>query len=278
MSNYLIREYKNEDIEQLTALWLKNFDDEEHFVSEFFRMLKDVGTGLVAEIDGKIAGAAYVLCGQELISEPSEPFSEHEHAPICGYIYAVAVNEEFRHNGIGGALVKAAAEKAREREADVVTILPAEESLYGWYEELIGVKCALYRKKETIKSAPLELYMPLSSTEYMLWRENMLKDRPHLHLSNPSLELEKIMCVEYGGGFYAAGCGIAAAYKDGDKGIIRELICADESERQIVAASIGAALGVEEVELYSPADEGEFYIAADRDIIPKNCVWNLSFD
>lgn len=275
MSNCIIREYENKDVEKLKALWLENFEDEENFVNQFFRMLKDTGTGLVAEIDGTIAGAAYVLCGQELIL-PS--CGEKEHAPVCGYIYAVAVNKNYRHNGIGGALVKAAAEKAREREAEIITILPAEESLYGWYEKLIGVKCALYRKKQIIKSAPLELYMPLSSTEYMLWRENLLKDRPHLHLSDFSLELERIMCVENGGGFYAAGCGIAAAYKDGEKGIIRELICADESQRRIVAASIGTALGVEEVELYSPAESGELYIAADRDIIPADTVWNLSFD
>ncbi len=277
MSNFIIREYEGRDIGKLTDLWLRNFDDGEHFVGEFFRLLRDMGTGIVAEINGEIAGAAYVLCGQELILGSGNPFSNNGKSPVCGYIYGVAVDEEFRHQGIGGALVKAAAVKAREREADVVTLLPAEKSLYGWYEEIIGVKCALYRKKERIKSAPLELYMPLTSTEYMLWRENMLKDRPHLHLSNPSLEFEKILCAENGGGFFAAGCGIGAGYKDGECGIIRELICADESERHIVAASIGAALGVEEVELYSPSEEGEPYIAADRDI-PKDCIWNLSFD
>ncbi len=278
MSDFLIREYNPDDIEALTALWIRNFDDEEHFVSEFFRMLGDMGTGVVAEADGTIAGAAYVLCGQELLSGTGEVLADDEHAPVCAYIYAVAVDDKFRHQGIGAALTKAAAEKGREREADIITILPAEESLYHWYEEIIGVKCVLRRKKEIIKSDPLELFMPLSATEYMLWRENMLKDVPHLHLSYPSLEFERILCKENGGGFYAAGCGIAAAYKDGDKGIIRELICTDESERNIVASSIGAALGVEEVIVYSPSEDGEPYIAADRDIIPKNCVWNLSFD
>ena len=278
MGNFQIREYKTADIPELTAIWTDAFGDSEHLVSEFFRMLPDMGSGLVAECDGELAGAAYILTGQELILKRRAAFEDDDSAPVCGYIYAVAVKEGFRHGGIGGALVKAAAEKGRKRGAKLISVLPESEGLYGWYQELLGVKPVLYRKKELIKSEPKELYMSMSSTEYMLWRENMLKDRPHLHLSNPSLEFEKILCVENGGGYYAAGCGIAAAYKKDGRGVITELICADESERSIVAASIGAALEVPEVLLYTPAPEGEPYIAADSDIIPGDCVWNLSFD
>ena len=280
MSKLTIREYESADIGSLTELWLQNFtNDTAQFVGDFFRMLRDMGTGLVAEVDGKLAGSAYVLCGQELILGQEDTLTEdNDSAPVCGYIYAVSVDKSFRSLGIGAALVKAAAQKAKDRGADIICTLPAEKSLYRWYEALIGVKCVLHRSREVVKSAPMEMYMPLTSTEYMLWRENMLSGRPHIHFSTPSLEFERKLCLDSGGGFYAAGCGIAAAYKSGDRGIIVELICTDECERRIVAASIGDALGVKEVVLYSPSETGEPYIAADSNIIPKDCVWNLSYD
>ena len=278
MSDFEIREYRPEDIPQLSALWQETFGDSEHFVSEFFRMLPDMGTGLAAVSGDSVMGAAYVLTGQELVLNRLEHFTDEDCAPVIGYIYAVSVFPDFRNRGIGSALVKAAAEEAGKREADIVCTLPASESLYKWYGELIGVNCVLRRSSEIIGSAPLEMYMPLSSAEYMLRRENMLSGRPHLHLSAPSLEFERILCAESGGGFYAAGCGIAAAYKENGRGVITELICADENQRERAAASIGDALGVSEVELLSPSSGGSAYIAADSDKIVPDTVWNLSFD
>ena len=272
MTDCTIREYSAEDIPALSSLWKRSFGDGERLVAEFFRLLPDMGTALAA-VSGanEVLGMASVITGMELISSAKKP-------PVCGYIYAVAVDESSRGQGLGRALTVAAAKKAVEREAEIICTLPAEASLYGWYEELIGVKCALRRSVRTIDSAPLELSMELSSTEYMLWRENMLRGRTHLHLSNPSLEFQRILCRENGGGFYAAGSGIAAAYRDGDTGVIRELICADAAQRETVAASIGAALGTARVLLYEPDPDGLPYIAADPGSIPEDCLWNLSFD
>lgn len=270
MTEYAIREYASGDVPALTALWRRTFGDGERLLADFFRLLPDMGTGVVAEGGGELAGAAYALTGMELVSGAPK-------APVCGYIYAVAVDERLRGRGLGGALTRAAAEKARERGAEIICTLPAERPLYGWYESLLGLRCALRRRVERIESAALEPGMELSSTEYMLWRENMLAGRRHLRLSQPSLEFERCLCRENGGGFYAAGSGIAAAYRDGDTGLIRELLCADGG-RARVAASVGALLGVRDVVLYSPSAEGEEYIAADPALVPPDCVWNLSFD
>ena len=271
MTDATVREYVPADIPALTALWKKTFGDSEELIGDFFRLLPDMGTAVAAEKDGKIVGGAYVLTGMELRGRPGK-------APVCGYIYAVAVEEKYRHGGIGRELVEAAAEKAREREAAFVCTLPAEESLYKWYEDILGVKKALSCETRTVSPAPEEPCMKLTSSEYMLWRETMLRDRVRLHLSNTSLEFTRLLCEAYGGGLYACGSGICAAYLDGDACVIRELISMNSGECDRIAASVAAGLGAKRCEYRLPAADGTPYIAAEPGFVPADCVWNLSFD
>lgn len=271
MTDAVIREYRPSDIPALTALWTKTFGDSEKLIGDFFRLLPDMGTAMAAELDGRIIGSAYVITGMELRGLSGK-------APVGGYIYAVAVEEEYRHNGTGRALVKAAAVKAREREAAFVCTLPAEESLYKWYEDVLGVKKALFCETHLVYSAPPEPCMKLTSSEYMLWRETLLHGKVRLHLSNAGLEFMRLLCEEYGGGLYACGSGICAAYLEGKKCVIRELISMDDNECDRIAASVGAELGAELCEYRLPSADGIPYIAAEPGFIPADCVWNLSFD
>ena len=273
MTAFNIREYEPADIPALTALWARTFGDSEGLIGAFFRLLPDMGSGAVAVKDGQVIGAAYVITGLELAGAGAKP-------PVCGYIYAVAVDEAHRHLGAGRALTLAAAQLGRGRGAEIICTLPAELSLYGWYRDILGVDCALRRKTHFIRSAAVDPCMKLSASEYGLWRENMLMGRAHLRLSCSSLEFARLLCEEYGGGLFACGSGIAAAFKDESRGIIRELICRDDGERDHVAASIGAALGTEHVLVFEPASggEGEPYIAALPGAVPPDCIWNLSFD
>ena len=273
MADFILREYENTDIPALISLWNRTFGDSERLLGEFFRLLPDMGSGVVAVRHGQVIGAAYALTGMELANVGND-------APVCGYIYAVAVEEAHRRLGAGRALTVAAAELAKKRGARVICTLPAEASLYGWYKNILGVDCALWRKKRRISSAAIDPCLRLSAAEYGQRREAILQDKPHLRLSTPSLEFQRLLCEEYGGGFFACGSGIAAAYADGSRGILRELLCVDEKETDKVAASVGAALGTDEALLCDPAgpDEGEPYIAALPGFVPADCIWNLSMD
>ena len=273
MCDWTIREYTPADVPQMAALWQRSFGDSEGFVQAFFAALPDMGSGVVAVCGEKVIGAAYTLNGQELLDGTGAK------APVIGYLYGVSVEREYRHHGIGGALVKAVYALSQKREAKIVCTLPAEASLYDWYEKLLGLRPVLYRKKQAVKAAQLELSMELSSTEYMIWRENMLRGQAHLHLSNYALEFEKKLLKEYGGGFFAVESGIAAAYVENGVGLIRELIVPDSKLLPRAASSVAYALGVEQAWLYLPASaqDGERYIAADS-ALPEGCIWNLSFD
>lgn len=270
MTDQIIREIFPTDVPALSALWQQVFGDSKALIADFFRLLPQMGAGVAALAEGKPVGAAYALTGMELTGGQAVP-------KTCGYLYAIAVEESCRGWGLGRALTLAAAEKARALGAELICTLPAEASLYSWYKDILGVKAALFRLERRIKSKPLLPCRSIGADEYLLQREALLSGRLHLRLSSACLAFQHCLCLEYGGGFYEVGGGLAAAYREGNTGMIRELLCPPGREPES-AASVGAALGTEQVLLYTPSHEGLPYIAAEAESLPANCVWNLSFD
>ena len=64
-----INKYRQEDIPPLTRLWTATFGDAPELVDRFFELLPSMGTGLVAEANGELLGAAYVLSAELWSSE-----------------------------------------------------------------------------------------------------------------------------------------------------------------------------------------------------------------
>ena len=163
-----VRHYRKDDIPAMRALWRRVFDERESFLDAFFTLLPDIGGAAVAEDDsGALCGAAYALTGYELLAGGESPH--------VGYVYAVAVDERERGRGLGAELTKKAAAICREREAVIVATLPAEQSLYRWYENRIGTTHVLRRERKTAAAQKTVDIIKLTGTEYMLWRENMLR-------------------------------------------------------------------------------------------------------
>lgn len=270
MSDAVIRAYRGGDIPEMSELWQTVFGDSEGFVDSFLRLLPGMGTAAVAEVNGKIAGAAYAVTGMELVSADGK-------AQPCGYIYAVAVAPEFRGSGTGRALTERSAELARECGAEVICTLPAEESLYAWYKTILGTECALHRQRFEVKAAAVIPTQNLSAAEYGRRREALLRDHCRLRPAHTTLEFQRRFCEELGGGLYACG-GICAAYLEDGAAVIKELIAPKGTDAAAIAASIGAALGTERAVYYLPAPDGEPYLAAIPGSIPPDCVWNITFD
>lgn len=271
MADYTIREYRAGDVPALSLLWRDVFGDPLGFTAEFYALLPDMGSAVVAEADGKLVGAAHVLNGFELVGKKKKP-------PVVGYLYAVMVAPAYRGLGIGKALTSDAAQLAKKRESAFVCTLPADAPLYGWYHRILGVECALRRERRETRCAPLEPVGELSATEYLLWRETLLKGKCYLRPSQPTMEFMRRFCRFFGGGLYACGSGICAAEMDGDLCVVKELITPVPEDCERIAASVGAQLGAKKCEYLLPAREGESYIAAPPGVIPADCVWNLSFD
>ncbi len=271
MCDAVIREYRRGDIPEMSALWQAVFGDSEALVNSFLELLPGMGTAAVAEVNGKIAGAAYAVTGMELAGANGK-------TQTCGYIYAVAVAPEFRGGGLGRALTERSAELARARGAEVICTLPAEESLYAWYKTILGTECALHRQRLEVESAAAAPVLSLITAEYGHRREALLKDRCHLRPAHTTLEFQCRFCEELGGGLYSCGGGICAAYLEDGAAVIKELIAPDGTDAAAVAASIGAELGTARAVYYLPAPDGEPYLAAIPGSIPPGCVWNITFD
>ncbi len=262
---FLIRGYAPADEAALTALWKRCFGDSEELIHGFFAMLPELGAGVTAELDGKPVGMAFAICGMALSSGEK-----------CGYIYAVAVDESCRGFGAGAALTRAAADAARGLGAEIICTLPAEASLYPWYEKLISTRFTLCRRRGIIPAGDARGFAPLSAAEYNARREALLAGAPHLTVNDACAELLRLLCEAYGGGLFAVDGGIAAGYLEEDACLIRELICPDDL-REENAAALARQLGAAKAELCSPAPSGNSFVALDRSI-PRDTVWNIAFD
>ena len=270
MADYILRETRAEDYAALKELWQRCFGDPPRLIERFFGLLPELGRGVTAVYRGRAVGASYVLTGLRLVTAQGAEKS-------CGYIYAVAVDESCRGMGIGGALSAAAAEAARKAGAEMICTLPAEDSLYGWYEKLIGVKCALRRTARQVKACAGADCLPISAAEYESLREKLLRGKAHIRFPKAYLEFQRELCTQYGGGFYSLRGGIAAAYREGDSAFIRELIMPDGADRDSAAAAVAGALGAEWALCFEPDPDGEKFMAADSPL-PPDCQWNLALD
>lgn len=265
------REYRAEDIPALSALWKECFGDSDGFIKSFFAALPSIGCGAVAEVGGEVAGAAYAITAQELVTP-------HGGARRVGYIYGVGVHERFRGLSLGIGVTETAARLARGMDVEIIATLPADEGLYKFYEKTLGARRQLCRERVRIAPAAGAEVTRINSEEYLRCREALLAERVHLRLDGAAMAFEEAMLTEYSGGLFAVNGGIAAAYLDGGRAVIPELLLpSGQGGERECAAAVCAALGAAEGELFLPSARGESYIAADC-AIPADCVWNLSFD
>lgn len=271
MTAYCIREYRPGDRAALTALWRQVFGDPEEVVAAFFDALPRMGIGAVAEAEGRPVGAAYVLDALAVVDAAGRERR-------CGYLYAVAVDPEHRHQGLGAKLSQEAASLSLSRGTTFICTLPAEPSLYAWYEEILGLGCALHRKRYTVIARPVWPAERLCPGDYLARREVLLAGVPHLRPAPAVMDFAGQFYALFGGGLYACGGGLCAVYVDDGRVLIRELIAPAGVAAADVAAALCAALGCQTGQYILPDNEGEPYLAAPAGALPPDCVWNLSFD
>ena len=261
-----VREIQPGDREALVALWCGVFGDPRACVEEFLRLLPEMGGGVAAFEDGRLIGAAYIVTGLQLL--------EGGKSRRCGYLYAVAADEAYRRRGVGAALSRAAAALGRARGAELICTLPAEDGLYGWYERVLGARCALHRVRRCFDSAPGVPVRPLAPADYLARREALLAGRPHLAPEPAAMAYEAFSLGAYGGGLYALGGGIAAAWVEDGLCTVFELL----GEAPEAAASLAAFLGAERAALWQPAPAGEKYLAFVPADLPPDTVGALVFE
>lgn len=263
-----IREYKSSDIPALTRLWSDVFGDSEALVKRFFELLPSMGTGFVAYLDKHIYGAAYAL--DAFLHLPDGETKK------LTYIYAVAVREDARGSGMGAELSRACMRYAWESLNDICCTLPAEQSLYAWYESRCGLKAVGGCRYETVNAgAMLDGIRRLHADEYSFLREDKLKGLPHASFGYGYMLFQEAIFAELGGGFFEYNGGIACGYVE--DGVLRIKEALGDSPEFI--AALCKMLGAGSAEVRRAAPDGGNYMAVYRaEDYPSDTVFNITLD
>lgn len=136
----MIRHADKHMLPQLIQLWEACFGDGEEY-SSFFFSHKMIGTEyfenqLVYIEDDKVVSMLSILPAKIRQKNGLKTF---------WYIYGVATAVEYRSRGYAGNLIHYVFELAKQKNA-VVGLVPASESLYGYYEKM-GFQTYFYKKK-----------------------------------------------------------------------------------------------------------------------------------
>lgn len=274
----------------LTEIWKAAFGDDDKFIDLFMKQVYTPGMASVAECDGKIVSAIYLLTGTALVMPQGRAVA----SPYC---YTLGTLEEYRGRGLGAAVSEHIMRTAM-LSAPMVSLVPAQESLYGWYADTFGLLPISRTREALIPTAELDEVSPVmarahrvDAESYARVRELTLAGKCHVRFSVQLLKWYDRYIRSDGGGLYLldvdghAGC--AACEPDGQRLSVKELLLPRGSFRDALSA-LSALFKCSEVHVRTPLffpGEGkarDFAVArmADGLVLPeKDSVWwGLAFD
>ena len=228
MSDFAIRSWRPEDRPQLKALWQTAFGDSDEYIDGFFGAFLRDDACVVAEADGAVVSAMYVIPGIRL-------FPYRKNVLTAGYTYALATLPAYRGRGIGRAVYRAACETA-QKTADAACVLPAEPSLYPFYEAGGAAPFSAVREaritRAELDGAATRMAVRAPAGQYAGMREWFLSELPHAVFPEELYDLME----ESGTEFFMMEGGVAAAETENGVCRIPELLAPDIDPLTAVAS------------------------------------------
>ncbi len=148
--------------EVLKKLWADTFGDSEEYIKLFFDCEYTPAECFGEEKDGEIISVLYLMKG--FIKADGVLFEGR-------YLYAAATAERYRGKGIMSKLIKEAQTYAKDKGISFISLLPADDGLYGYYA---GFGFEPIMKKHTsviLPSGVVKNEVKASSEEYFSARE-----------------------------------------------------------------------------------------------------------
>jgi len=249
MTDYTIRLWQPEDKPRMKALWEDAFGDDGEFIDTFYRCFLKKDTCLVAECDGKVVSAMYIL-------DDFRVYPYRKNVLKAGYAYALATDPEYQGRGIGKAVYKAVTEKILETH-DIAFVLPAEESLYPFYEQAAGAKPMTIMREarftpEDLRDVERVPAARIPAFQYAGMREMFMNGLPHAACTEPFIDFMEEYVEADHGDFFLTEHGIAAVETVGDTCRISELLCPDTDGMAAIAGVAAYYRDAEEYIVRSP--------------------------
>ena len=162
----------------------------------------------------------------------------------AAYVYGIAAFAACRGQGIGSKLIRFSVEYLQNRGYEVIALVPAEESLFPYYERFGFRAAGTISEKRVTATAPLPI-LPLTASEYADARRKLL----------PTHSLQQDACLPLLAGyadFYATPRAIAAVSGQ----MVWELL-GEEAD----APGLIAALSLESATVRTPGGDRPFAMA-----------------
>jgi len=287
MSDYTLRMWQDGEQNALADLWTRCFGDDADYIRAFHERFLQKDRCVVAECDGQIVSAMYILDGGLLY-----PFRRN--TLQFSYAYALATAPEYRGRGIGTAVFRRVCESIWASGVDAACVLPAEESLYPFYEnagaprQLCAVREAHFTR-DMLRSITPTRCIRTGALEYASMREAFLSTESHAEMTDDFCLWQEESCDRFGGGFFLLVGGLAVAEYDGKHCVIKELL-APSGEEMAAIAAVAAFCPAEEYTVRMPAfwsgDGGgevkRYMLAGLHDepgfYVPDDLWWGFAFE
>ena len=245
--DFVFRFAKESDANKLKKLWKTCFGDDDEYIDLFFNNRFNPNECLTAFCGESLAAMLFLLPITAVCKEKRYP---------ARYIYAVCTEPKFRNRSVSTRLLNAAHEYMAENQIAMSLLVPAEKSLFDYYEKR-GFKTEFYcsefetdaRHGEiTLKTANLtELFEKRNETFsksslYMQW------DRTALCYQQKEAEFFGGKTLEFDGGY-----AVCVPYQD--KVLIKEW-ASERFDHDIIAA-IAESFGKKSAVVRVPAGREE---------------------
>lgn len=172
----LLRTATEKDKPALLALWQSAFGDTAETVETFFALCFSPENTLVAETDGGVRAALYLLDSALYTKEKTFRAS---------YIYAAATEKAYRKKGLMRALLQYAKNLCSQRGVDFLFLTPATEDLFAYYGKC-GFFPAFAKTEYTATRAELSAaadsatHLQVCKASVPAARETALQGVPHI--------------------------------------------------------------------------------------------------
>ncbi len=272
MPDVRIRRAAAADLPALTRLWQTAFGDPPELIGTFYHRFPPETAAWVVEADGNVATAAHLLDGQ--LHTPDGRILP------CAYVYAVSTDPAQQGHGYASALMRRFAADA-DASGCVFYTLPAEASLYAWYQSVMGTTQTARGERLHITREPDMQCLPdvkqVNAQEYAALRELALQGSAHVELSAALLAFQADLCDMCGGALVRIASGCAVVERDGDLLLIKELLGTDALP---AVQALLTAFGATDAQLCVQRPNGAQALAAYR---PFSCadpdvLWGIYLD
>lgn len=138
----MLVESKEKYIGSLISLWHKVFGDNEEYIKLFFTKAYFNSEAFAVTDGDEVVSCLYLL--KSVIRCDGKLYKGR-------YLYAAATLDEYRGKGLMSQLIKEALEYAENEGLNFIALVPATDSLYGYYERF-GFDEAMYKYRINVDS------------------------------------------------------------------------------------------------------------------------------